>query len=291
MSDIPKVTYFAKNPLTCPICGHSVIKEELLSGSGRLIAGDLTDELHRKYEKTKKFGTIYPLTYVLPHCSSCHFTAFTPDWQNFKLKMSKQLLMHEQKRAYEMAESILGPLNFDEPRRLEEGIASYLIALFVYEQAAPEMIPIFKQALVTLRGAWLASYLAQEDPEKEETSQQLSAMLYRKAAFYYRYSCELEETTSQGFTKLSFQGPDQDNNFGFDGVLYLAGLLEFKYGQRNNPEARLISLNSVKTIISKIVGSGKASKSKPKDILDLARSLYAAIKAEVESLEHELSKE
>lgn len=60
MSDIPKVTYFAKNPLTCPICGHSVIKEELLSGSGRLIAGDLTDELHRKYERPKIWYHLSP---------------------------------------------------------------------------------------------------------------------------------------------------------------------------------------------------------------------------------------
>ncbi|NIZ40834.1 DUF2225 domain-containing protein [Entomospira entomophila] len=291
MSDSPKISYFVKNPLTCPICGASVAKEDLLSGSGRLVAGDLTDELHRKYEKTKKFGAIYPLVYTLPHCPECYFTAFPSEWNGFKAKTSIKQVKEEQKKAYQRAESLLGSLKFTSHRRLEEGVASYLIALFVYEQADNDVIPVFRQALCTLRGAWLANYLAQENPDLSETAQEIATMLYRKSAFYYRYACELEETTSYGFTKINFLGPDQDNNFGFDGVLYLAGLLEFKYGQRQNNIARLKSLHSIKTTISKIVGSGKASKSKPKDILDLSRALYSAIKEEIEKLEAESSAE
>ncbi|NIZ46691.1 DUF2225 domain-containing protein [Entomospira nematocerorum] len=291
MSDSPKISYFVKNPLTCPVCSASVVKEELLSGSGRLVAGDLTDELHRKYEKTKKFGAIYPLIYTLPHCPECYFTAFPSEWNGFKAKTSMKQLKDEQKNAYARTEQLLGSLDFTSQRRLQEGVASYLIALFVYEQADADVIPTFKQALCTLRGAWLANYLAQQNEELHDTAIEIATMLYRKSAFYYRYSCELEETTSYGFTKINFLGPDQDNNFGFDGVLYLAGLLEFKYGQRQNSIARLTSLNSIKTTISKIVGSGKASKSKPKDILDLSRALYGAIKEEIETLEAQSSVE
>lgn len=291
MSNQPKLTFYTKTPLTCPICDASVPKEELLSGSGRLIAGNLTDELHRKYEKTKKFGNVYPLVYSLPSCPYCYFSAFPSDWTSFNIKTDKNLLKDEQKRAFELSTSILGEINFKKPRHLQEGITSYLIATFTYEHADTDINPTFKQALCTLRGAWLSNYLIQEHPENSSIYRQLATMFYRKASFYYRYSCELEDISTENFTNLSFLGPDQDNNFGFDGVLYLSGLLEFKYGQRSNLKARLMSLNNIKTTISKIVGIGKASKSKPMDILDLSRSLYTAIKKETELLEEQLSKE
>jgi uncharacterized protein len=37
-----RITYFLKDPIECPVCETSFYKEELLSGSGRLIAGNLT---------------------------------------------------------------------------------------------------------------------------------------------------------------------------------------------------------------------------------------------------------
>ena len=38
------ITFYAKQNAVCPACGKEFPREELLSGGGRLIAGDLTDE-------------------------------------------------------------------------------------------------------------------------------------------------------------------------------------------------------------------------------------------------------
>ena len=58
MSDMQsvKVTFFSKNPIECPLCNTKFYKEDLLSGRGRLIAGDLSDELRRFYEPSQKYG-------------------------------------------------------------------------------------------------------------------------------------------------------------------------------------------------------------------------------------------
>ncbi len=280
-----KVSYFTKQTLGCPICNATVKKEELLSGAGRLIAGNLTDELHRTYEPTKKYGLLYPLVYALPVCPRCHFSGFTSEWQPApKLKAgvnARQSLASN----HRLLKAILPEMDFDRPRTLIEGIGSYVLALFAYDLFGSEVIPVFKQALCSLRGAWLCNDMDLIQPNKGYRD--LAAILYRKASYYYRLACELEESDGQSFTKLSFLGPDQDNNFDFDGVLYLAGLLEFKYGPRGVKEKRKLSLEASRTTISQVVGAGKASKNKPKDILDLSRDLYSKIKEELAALENE----
>lgn len=280
-----KVSYFTKQTLSCPICNATVKKEELLSGAGRLIAGSLTDELHRTYEPTKKYGLLYPLAYAVPVCHKCHFAAFTSEWQPFpKLKAGVDAKKSLEKN-YLLLQKVLPEMDFDRPRTLIEGIASYVLSLFAYDLFGSEVIPIFKQALCSLRGAWLCNDMDRVSPD--EGYRELAAILYRKASYYYRLACELEENDGQSFTKLGFLGPDQDNNFDFDGVLYLAGLLEFKYGPRGVEEKRKLSLEASRTTISKVVGTGKASKNKPKDILDLSRDLYARIKEEIALFENE----
>ena len=56
-----KTSFFSKKPISCPVCGSSFHREEMLTGSGRLIAGNLTEELRRLYEVNKKFGEVNPL--------------------------------------------------------------------------------------------------------------------------------------------------------------------------------------------------------------------------------------
>ena len=63
-----KISYRAKEATKCPVCGTTHFKEELLSGSGRLIAGKLTQELQRLYEDNKKWGKIIPLVYHVQVC-------------------------------------------------------------------------------------------------------------------------------------------------------------------------------------------------------------------------------
>ena len=52
------LTFFSKEQIICPICNTHFKREELKSGGGRLIAGDLTDELRRIYDPSAKYGEI-----------------------------------------------------------------------------------------------------------------------------------------------------------------------------------------------------------------------------------------
>jgi uncharacterized protein (DUF2225 family) len=275
-----KLTFFShKKPITCPVCDSTVPKEEILSGSGRLIAGELTDELHRQYEKTQKFGKVYPLMYSVPVCPVCFFAGLPADFETTMRSDIKATLQKTSKERYNKVAGYFPPLSFTAPRTLNEGIASYLLALLTYELLPADYIPTFKQGLFSLRAAWLCDDLNRLKPE--ENFDYMSLILHRKASFYYRRAVELEENGTEPFSKLSFLGPDQDNNFGFEGVLYLTGLLEFKYGSKSNPAIRQKALEASRSSVSRIVGMGKSSRSKPTAILELARQLYEKIKNEL----------
>ena len=58
-----RITFFSNKPINCPVCGDNFYKEDLLSRGGRLIAGDLTDELRRLYQPSVVYGEIFPLIY------------------------------------------------------------------------------------------------------------------------------------------------------------------------------------------------------------------------------------
>ena len=59
-----------------------------------------------------------------------------------------------------------------------------------------------------------------------------------------------------------------------NGVVYLSGLLEYKYGQTDDIQLRLKKLSESKTAIARIFGLGKSSKNKPGPLLEHARELY-----------------
>ena len=52
----------------------------MFQGGGRLIAGKLTKELRRLYEKNKKYGRINPNDYVIVVCPKCLYASFPKDW-------------------------------------------------------------------------------------------------------------------------------------------------------------------------------------------------------------------
>ncbi len=59
-----KISYFTKEKIECPICSFKFQKEELLTGSSRLIAGELKIDLKREYIKTTNMA-IFILEYIL----------------------------------------------------------------------------------------------------------------------------------------------------------------------------------------------------------------------------------
>ena len=130
-----------------------------------------------------------------------------------------------------------------------------------------------------MRAAWLFSTLGEKEPEENYTY--ISKLFYQKALFLYRRALELETTGKEMIAGLKSFGPDVDKNYGYDGVIYLGALLEYRYGQKQDAEIRLKRMGMHKIALAKMFGLGKSSKSKPGPILEHARTLYDALKVEL----------
>ncbi len=277
-----RLTFMSKQRFRCPVCEHEFQKEELLSGGGRMNAGNLTEELHRIYLPTNKYGKVYPLLYPVSLCPSCYYASYPSDF-NSKVPIDRIARLNKEARQRKsMFRTIFPNLDFFKTRGLAEGIASYAFAAMCYESAPMDAVPTFKQAMSCLRAAWLCMDLHEE--EQEGNYDYLAQVFYRKAAYLYTRVVELEQQGKEAVEDVSHLGPDIDNNFGFDGILYLSGVLEYKYGQRGNAERRGMQLKKARATVSRIVGMGKSSKAKPSVLLDLSRDLHKQIKEELNEL-------
>lgn len=284
MAEQKKISFYSKNSTICPVCSASFQKEELLSGGGRMNAGNLTDELHRLYLPTQKYGDVHPLIYSVTVCPECLFSAFQSDFESIETDDIRKLEMKNEERKNE-AKNLFPHYDFTGNRTLSEGILSYILAIICYDDMSSNHQPIYKQGLSALRGAWLS-----EDYNKKDSGENfdyLRDILYRKAQFFYSEVLVAEKDGREFYEDIPHFGPDIDQNNGFDGVLFLSGLLEYKYGQKVNKESRIKSLTDAKIAVSRIVGMGKASKSKSSDFVDNSRELHGTIKAELAKLEEE----
>ncbi len=272
------LTFFAKKADTCPVCETQFRREEMRTGRGRMIAGNLTDELRRTYEPSQKYGEVYPLIYPVVVCPQCYYAAYQRDF--FEADPSAlQRIEGDTDRRKEAVEKLFSDLDFSDLRRLEEGVASYFLASSCYDQFPVEYSPTFKQGLSCLRAAWLCNDLHRKQPE--EHYDYLALVFYRKARFFYILAVDHEQNGTEQLGVGGNLGPDLDKNFGYDGVLYLSGLLEYRYGPKSDPERRAQALERAKRTIARIFGLGKASRSKPAAILDNARDVYREITAEL----------
>lgn len=281
MAEKKKISFRAKQKTQCPVCGQEFQREELLSGGGRMNAGELTKELHRQYLPTERYGYVYPMIYPVTVCPRCYFAAYGKDFEN-PGKDSIGPLKDDQPNRIQQCRDLLPQMDFDEDRGLEQGVASYLLAMLSYEHMKADHFPTFRQGLSALRAAWLC--MEAHKRNGKDNWDYLAQVFYRKAAFFYAQTVEKDQNGKETSSQLSQFGPDVDQNYGFDGVIYLAALLEFSYGQRNNPEVRGETLKRARSTVSRIVGMGKSSKSKPGVLLDHSRDLHKDIKDELEEL-------
>jgi uncharacterized protein len=272
------VTFFTKNPIVCPICEEKFYREEMRTGRGRMIAGKLTEELRRTYEPSKKFGEVFPLIYIVTVCPACLYAAYPADFSELKEPQKERLIEDTPKRT-ETIGKVFPRLNFNESRTLEEGVASYYLAMSCYDGRSKDISPTFKQGLSSLRAAWLCGDLHRQYPS--ENYEYLARVFYRKARFFYTLAVEKEQNGHEALSGTAHLGPDQDKNYGYDGVLYLTGYLEYQYGPRTDPQKRRQSLERAKRTVAKIFGMGRASKDKPAAILDNAREVYEKIAHEL----------
>jgi uncharacterized protein (DUF2225 family) len=281
MAEAQKVTYFEKKQAVCPVCDAKFYREDLLSGGGRLIAGQLSGELRRIYEPSKKYGFIQPLIYPITVCPICYFAALPQDFSALPEASARKAEVNGDERRESLA-AIFPQLDFTAPRTLREGVASHYFALMCAEFFDKRSNPTFKSGLAALRAAWLLGDL--HGQEHGENWDQLSRLFYRKALFYYQLALERESAGQEAFDQNLWMGPDLDKNYGYYGVIYLAAYLEYKYGPTSDTARRVASLEYARRMMAKIFGAGKSSKNKPAAILDSAKDVYEAMGAEIQSL-------
>ena len=278
---VKKITFFANKPTLCPICAEKFFREEMLSGGGRLIAGRLTDELRRLYEPSAKYGDINPLIYPVQVCPACYYATFIEDFERFDPKCREKIERDTVQRR-QSVNLLFNDIDFRRPRSLKEGVSSCYLAMSCYDYFKKDVMPTVKRAILALRTAWLLSDYHRKAPG--ENYDYAARIFYRKALFYYRMAIERDQKGIEPLQTKANYGPDTDKNYGYDGVLYLSGILEFKYGSKKDPEKRIKSLEYTKRLFAKIFGLGKKSKSKPSALLDMAREVYNQINQELKSL-------
>ncbi len=265
------ISFYTKEKMTCSVCSKPFPREEMLSGKGRMIAGDLTDELHRIFEPSVKYGQVYPLIYSVGACPNCHTALLWSDFKSLSSAEAAELLERDEERKRAVS-TIFPHYNLNRERTIFDGAAMYYLSLLTYEHMPKIYSPTLKKGIVSLRLAWLCGYLHKLMPDRNYDY--IQQVFYRKAMFFYPLALEYEARGMEIIADVGNFGPDIDKNYGYDGVIYLSGLLEYKYGQREDIPARLKKLDEKKRAIARLFGLGRASKEKPGPLLEHSRNLY-----------------
>jgi uncharacterized protein (DUF2225 family) len=273
-----KITFQSKKEYECPVCNNLFRKEELLSGGGRLIAGKLTEELHRLYEPSAKYGEVFPLVYQSIVCPECWFSSNETDFHNIP-QNKKQIARKETDKRKKETRLIFPYADFKENRTLMEGAASLYLTLRCYDFYNIQASPTIKQGVTSLRCAWLLDEL--NTKYSGQHYDWLATLFRRKAEYLYNQALAREQTGKETLSAMKIFGPDTDKNYAYEGMLYMCAYLRYNFGAAHNAEARKFSLEDARRTIAKLFGMGKASKDKPGAFLEHARRLYDTINREL----------
>ena len=273
-----KITFQSKKEYTCPACNASFKKEELLSGGGRLIAGKLTEELHRLYEPSAKYGQIFPLVYYTIVCPECWFASMEIDFTALPKENVQTVRKDFEKRMQETL-LVFPNVDFRENRTLMDGAASFYLTMRCYDYYNKNASPTIKQGLAAIRCAWLIDELHKKFPEQHYDW--LGNLFRKKAQYLYNEALSREQSGRETLSGLKVFGPDTDKNYSYEGMLYMCAFLRYKFGPANDETQRSTSLEDARRTIAKLFGMGKSSKDKPGAFLEIARKLYDTINAEL----------
>ena len=277
-----RISFQAKEPSTCPACGAVFHREELLTGGGRLIAGTLTDELHRLYEPSARYGDVYPLAYQATVCPDCWFASMDPDFLALPKENRGRAAKDTENRKRDAME-IFPDVDFNENRGLISGAASLYLTLRCYDFYSKEFSPTIKQGIAALRAGWLLDEMNAKYPGQHYDW--LATLFKKKAQFLYNDAIRREQSGIESLSSLKIFGPDTDKNYSYEGALYLCALLKSKYGPMSGSSQRAAALEDAKRTVAKIFGMGKFSKSKPGVLLESARALYDKLNRELADVE------
>ncbi|MDR3343206.1 MAG: DUF2225 domain-containing protein [Treponema sp.] len=277
-----KISFISKDEITCPVCETVFHREELHSGSGRLIAGDITEELQRLYEPSVKYGNIYPLAYQATVCPECWYASMDKDFLLVP-EMVRGAVIEDREKRIADTELIFPSIDFHEPRGLVSGAASQYLVLRCYGYFSKEFSPTMKQGITSLRTSWLLDHLHDKSPG--EHYDWLAQLFKKKALFLYTEAFKREQAGKETLSGIKNFGPDTDKNYGYEGALYLVALLQLKYGSTTDSEVRNVALQDAKRTIAKVFGLGRSSKSRPGPLLAHARNIYNRIGKELNEID------
>ena len=285
MDDTKKISFRQKNLTLCPVCKNEFYREEMFTGGGRLIAEKLTDELRRLYKESVKWGRIYPLAYMLNVCPNCLYTAYPKDFNDVTDAEITKLQEMRPARKNAVAK-FFGELNFNDDRNLTLGAASFMLAVDCYNFRRKNVAPTFKKGVSSIRAAWLFSDLAEQFPD--HPYKKLSLFFYKKAYEYYLKILDLLQSGGEPADAAGNMGPDNDKNWGYEGILYVSAVLTVKYGTtEKDMNKRIENFNISKRYLSRLFGAGKSSKSTPTDLLEKTRILFEKINSMLDQWEGE----
>lgn len=276
------LTYLSKETIQCPVCDHEFYLEKLQTGGGRMIADDLTDELHRRYKPGQKFGKVYPLIYSPIVCPDCYYSTMPQDFLKITPEVIEALRPGVQERINFVNKLTGQVIDYTKSRSLESGAAAYALAVDCYDQFPRKQTPVIKQAICSVKTAFLFEDLHIEKPDSYFDF--VAEMFYRKALFFYKYAIELNQSKVQVLETMKSLGPDMDKDYGYDGITYMIATLTFKYGEKADKEQRLKDLDEAKLFYGKLFGMGKSDSNKPKELLDKSRHFHELITKEVNEL-------
>ncbi|MCL2373881.1 MAG: DUF2225 domain-containing protein [Treponema sp.] len=272
-----RISFQSKEEYTCPLCDTVFHREELHSGSGRLIAGNLTDELHRLYEPSARYGEVFPLIYQATVCPECWF-AVDRDFGEIG-EATKDMGIDDREKRIADVQLIFPETDFYRPRSLVSGAASLYLVMRCCSYFPAEFSPTIKRGLASLRAGWLLEELDRKFPGQHYDW--LTLLFKKKAQYLYNEAIRREQSGKENLSGLKIFGPDTDKNYGYEGALYLSALLRYKYGFLDNAQLRVHALGEAKRTISRIFGVGKSTKAKPGPLLEHARNLYDNISKEL----------
>ncbi len=282
------VTFYSKNEIQCPVCGANFRREDLLSGRGRLNAGELTNELRRMYIPTQKYGEVNPLLYPITVCPNCFYSVFAEDFLRPKEKVCDRLRDYQNVRAQYLIKLFGRVPDFLEKRDIYSGVASYILAISTYPFFEKKKFsPTIKMGVSSLRVAWLMGDLIQAT--KQPHFGELQQGFYKKAAEFYDRALANQSNASEPLDYCPWLGPDTDVNYGYDGFLYVNAVLKYKMSIFvEDPFEKVKIFESTKRILSKVFGIGRKARDKPEILLNMARDMYDKIGGEMDELQKSL---
>ena len=273
-----KISFFQSNKIVCPVCNYKFSREVMHTGSGRLVAGDLMDDLRRMYRKSSKYGKINPLIYNPVVCPSCLYAALPEDYAKVPPAALEQIQQSTASRK-KHAQMLFGDFDYSQPRDLRAGAKAFFLCLCCYVYFTKSFAPSTKKSICSMRASWCVSDLHQIEPNEnyETLYQQLRHLSYKS----YEKCFETTSTGAEDFRSVTHVGPDTDVNFGYEGVLYITCYLGYEHKDFLDDQSRYEKMKHYRTVLAKVFGFGKSSKSKPTPLLNKAKNLHELIHKEV----------